>query len=77
MILLFVATRAAGDPAVLILPPDATEEQIQLVRERIGTDKSYPVQFLYFVRDMTTLNFGRSIVYREYVTDLIVSFLFP
>jgi peptide/nickel transport system permease protein len=71
MVLLFIATRAAGDPAVLILPPDATEEQIQLVRERIGTDKPYPVQFLYFIRDLATLNFGRSIVYREFVTDLI------
>ena len=71
LVILFVATRAAGDPAVLILPPDASEEQIQLVRERIGTDKSYPVQFAYFLRDMATLNFGRSVVYREYVTDLI------
>ena len=71
MVLLFVATRAAGDPAALILPPDATPEQLQAMRERIGTDKSYPVQFAIFLRDMATLNFGRSIVYREPVTDLI------
>ena len=41
MIILFVATRAAGDPALLILPADATPEQIQMARERIGTDRSY------------------------------------
>ncbi len=73
MIVLFVATRAAGDPAVLVLPADATPEMIQQVRERIGTDKSYPEQFVRFLYDMATFNFGRSIVYREPVLDLIGS----
>lgn len=71
MIILFVATRSAGDPALLILPADATPEQIQLTRERIGTDRPYVEQFAVFVRDMATLDFGRSIVYREPVLDLI------
>lgn len=73
MILLFVATRAAGDPATLVLPPDATTEQIQAMRELIGTDKSYPEQFVIFLRDMATFNFGRSVLYREPVLDLIGS----
>jgi len=73
MVLLFIATRAAGDPATLVLPPDATPEQIQAMRELIGTDKSYPVQFMIFVRDMATFNFGRSVLYREPVLDLIGS----
>ncbi len=71
MVVLFVATRAAGDPAILILPADATPEMIQMVRERIGTDRSYFEQFGIFLRDMATFNFGRSIVYREPVTELI------
>jgi len=71
MVVLFIATRAAGDPAVLILPADATPEMIQSVRERIGTDRTYMEQFGVFLRDMATLNFGRSIVYREPVLDLI------
>ena len=71
MVVLFIATRAAGDPAVLILPSDATPEMIQSVRERIGTDRSYIEQFWVFLRDMATLNFGRSIVYGEPVLDLM------
>jgi peptide/nickel transport system permease protein len=71
MVVIFIATRAAGDPATMILPADATPAQIQAARERIGTDRSYAVQFAFFVRDMATFNFGRSIVYREPVTDLI------
>ena len=71
MVVIFVATRAAGDPAVLNLPADASQEDIQLARQRIGTDRSYMVQFGIFLRDMATFEFGRSIVYREPVTDLI------
>ena len=71
MVVLFIATRAAGDPAMLILPADATPEMVQSVRERIGTDRTYMEQFGVFLRDMATLNFGRSIVYREPVLDLI------
>lgn len=71
MVILFVATRAAGDPATLTLPADASPTQIQAARERIGTDRPYVVQFAFFVRDMATFNFGRSIVYREPVVGLI------
>ncbi len=71
MVVLFVATRSAGDPATLILPADATPEMIQAVRERIGTDRTYLEQFGLFIQDMATFNFGRSIVYREPVIDLI------
>jgi peptide/nickel transport system permease protein len=71
MVVIFVATRAAGDPAVLNLPADATQADIDAARHRIGTDRSYIVQFGIFLRDMATFKFGRSIVYREQVTDLI------
>jgi peptide/nickel transport system permease protein len=71
MVVIFVATRAAGDPAVLNLPADASRAEIEAARQRIGTDRSYIVQFGIFLRDIATFEFGRSIVYREPVTDLI------
>jgi peptide/nickel transport system permease protein len=71
MVVIFVATRAAGDPAVLNLPADASQADIAAARQRIGTDRSYMVQFGIFLRDMATFQFGRSILYREPVTDLI------
>jgi len=71
MVVIFVATRAAGDPAVLNLPADASQAEIEAARQRIGTDRPYIVQFGIFLRDMATFDFGRSIVYREPVTDLI------
>jgi peptide/nickel transport system permease protein len=71
MAVLFIVTRAAGDPAMLVLPSDATPEMIQETRARIGVDKPYVEQFVFFLRDMATLDFGRSIVYREPVVDLL------
>jgi peptide/nickel transport system permease protein len=71
MVVIFVATRAAGDPAVLNLPADASRADIEAARRRIGTDRSYIVQFGIFLQGMATFEFGRSIVYREPVTDLI------
>jgi peptide/nickel transport system permease protein len=71
MIVIFIATRAAGDPAQLLLPPDATPDEVQATRHRFGTDRPYVEQFATFVKDMGTFNFGRSIVHREQVTSLI------
>lgn len=71
MVILFVATRLAGDPAVLTMPSDATPAQIQAERERIGTDRPYGVQFVRFMVGMATFDFGRSTVYREPVISLI------
>ncbi len=71
MVVIFVATRAAGDPATLSLPPTASPEEIEVARHQFGTDKPYTEQFTIFLRDMATLNFGRSVVYKEPVTKLV------
>ncbi len=71
MVIIFVATRAAGDPAVLNLPADASQEDIDAARQRIGTDRPYAVQFTIFLKSMATFDFGRSIVYGEPVVQLI------
>ena len=44
-ILVFVAARASGDLAVIMSAPDATEEEIQRLREELGTDKPLIVQY--------------------------------
>jgi peptide/nickel transport system permease protein len=71
MVAVFVATRAAGDPALLLLPVDASPAQIAQARQRFGTDRSYAEQFAVFLKDMATVKLGRSIVYNEPVASLI------
>jgi peptide/nickel transport system permease protein len=71
MVVIFVATRAAGDPATLLMPADASPQDIAAARARFGTDKPYGEQFVIFLTDMVTFQLGRSVVYKEPVTDLI------
>jgi len=71
MMVIFAATRASGDPATLILPLDASQEQIEAMRKQIGTDRTYVEQFGIFLGDMATFDFGRSVVNKEKVTKLL------
>ncbi|MEQ8320354.1 MAG: ABC transporter permease [Rhodospirillales bacterium] len=62
IIVTFVLTRALpGDPAVYFAGPAATPESIQQIRESLGLDKSWPEQFLLYVRDLATGDLGVSI----------------
>src|SRR5688500_13308089 len=71
MVVIFVATRAAGDPATLLMPTDASPEGIEAARKRFGTDKPYSEQFLIFLDDLVTFDLGRSVVHKEPVGDLV------
>lgn len=71
MMVIFAATRASGDPATLILPLDASQEQIEATRKQLGTDRTYVEQFGIFLGDMATFDFGRSVVNKEKVTKLL------
>ncbi|MCI6260034.1 MULTISPECIES: ABC transporter permease [unclassified Pyramidobacter] len=39
-----------GDPALLLAGPDATIEDVQLIRDRFGLDDPLPVQYVRFVK---------------------------
>src|SRR5436309_3479630 len=62
---------APGDPASLLLPEDATDEDVAIVRHAWGLDQPGYVQYFYFVRNAVTGNLGRSFRYARPVTQLI------
>lgn len=43
-----------GDPAHLLAGEDATQEDIQILRERFGLDKPLPVQYFRFIKGLVT-----------------------
>ncbi|MFT7597123.1 MAG: peptide/nickel transport system permease protein [Acidimicrobiales bacterium] len=57
---IFGLVRLTGDPAFLLAPDGATQEELQIIREQIGTDKSLPVQFGSFIADLARGDFGNS-----------------
>jgi peptide/nickel transport system permease protein len=60
-VVVFFVTHLVGDPASLMLRPEATEEQRQAVRDRLGLNDPLYVQFIRFVSGAVRGDFGDSI----------------
>lgn len=67
----FLALRLTGDPARLILGPEAEEAALERFREERGLDRPLYEQYLRYLGDLAALDFGRS-----YVTGLPVKEVF-
>jgi glutathione transport system permease protein len=50
-----------GDPARVIAGPEASEQQVRLLREALGLDRPLEVQYLRFVSHAVVGDFGNSI----------------
>jgi peptide/nickel transport system permease protein len=70
-VVVFALARATGDPLSLILPMSATEEDYANARRYLGLDRPYLEQYLSFVRQAVTGDFGMSLRARRPVSELI------
>ncbi|MDR6665944.1 ABC transporter permease [Rhizobium sp. 1399] len=71
--LVFIAMRILpGDPAIAALGDNATAEQLQLFRERMGLNAPLWQQYINFVIGTLSLDFGRSAMTDQPVLGLIV-----
>jgi peptide/nickel transport system permease protein len=60
-VLVFLGVRALpGDPAVVLAGEGATPELIAQIRHQYGLDRPLPVQYVDYVREVLSGNFGRS-----------------
>lgn len=59
--IIFLLVRVSGDPAVLMLPEEASQEDYQKLREKLGLDKPIYVQYSIFLGNAVTGDLGRSI----------------
>ena len=50
-----------GDPASLMLSENATEEEIQQMREQMGLNLPIWEQYINYIKDIVVLDFGNSI----------------
>lgn len=72
-VLAFVMMRLApGDAAVMALPDYASEEQIELMREKLGLDKPYITQYFMYLGDLLKGDFGTSVLYERPCLDVIM-----
>src|SRR5450830_890175 len=75
--LIFTVVRAIGDPTHLMLPPEATEADRQVLREQMGLDKPLPVQFAHFVAQLARGDFGNSYRFSRPAFEVVLSALWP
>src|SRR5208337_3735511 len=62
IIVTFLLTRALpGDPAVYFAGPSATQQAIEEVRHQLGLDKSWPLQFVDYLRALAHGDLGTSL----------------
>src|SRR6202158_1655413 len=61
-----------GDPVALMLPPEATHADREVMRKTLGLDQPFYVQFAHFLANAVHGNFGISLRLGRPVSTLIV-----
>src|SRR5262245_34954646 len=67
---IFTVVRLTGDPVTLMAEPGVRPEDLARIRTQWGLDRSWPVQYLSFVRNIITGELGKSFNYRMPVSEL-------
>ncbi len=75
-ILIFLATRASGDPTLMMADPGASEEELDVIRQRYGLDEPLPVQYIFFISRALRGDFGESLFYGVSASEIISERLF-
>ena len=71
--MMFVLLRLApGDPATLLLGPDASPADVAALSERLGLDQPIFVQYLTFLEDAAHFDFGDSYRFGQPAMDVVL-----
>lgn len=71
-LLSFMLVHLTGDPAALLLPLDASQEDRDRFRAAMGLDRPLPVQYLDFVVHAVRGDFGNSLRFQQPAMALVV-----
>lgn len=67
----FLLARGTGDAAALLMPVDASPEQVLAMRVQLGLDRSLPGQYLHYLAGLLHGDMGASFRTREAVAPLV------
>jgi ABC-type dipeptide/oligopeptide/nickel transport system permease component len=70
--IVFFILHLTGDPALVLLPPDATAEDIRQFREQMGFNDPFLVQYGRFLTGALRGDFGQSVRHGEPAFGLVV-----
>jgi ABC-type dipeptide/oligopeptide/nickel transport system permease component len=72
VVLVFAMMFLSGDPAALLLPPDASREEIEAFRHEMGFDQPFWMQFAKFSGNLLIGDFGRSWRFQEPALSVVL-----
>jgi len=72
-LIVFVLVYMAGDPVELMLPDSATPDEIATLRESLGLNRPFFVQFWVFLTKVCTGDFGVSFRYHTDAMSVVLS----
>ncbi|WP_435110946.1 ABC transporter permease [Nocardiopsis synnemataformans] len=75
-VVVFLLSRATGDPLDSLVPVDASEEQREHVARQLGLDRPLWEQFLVYVGNLLRGDLGISFTHRVPVTELFAERIF-
>ena len=70
--LVFFIICLSGDPARLMLPPEASEEQVTALRESLGFNQPLWMQYIDYLKNLFTGDLGNSLYYKESALKLVL-----
>ncbi len=71
-VVVFLILHLTGDPALLLLAPDATAEDIAKFRHAMGFDDPVAIQYLRFLKGAVRGDFGESLRHGEPAMSLVL-----
>lgn len=70
--IVFLILRLSGDPALVMLPPGGTPEDLARLRTQLGFDRPLPVQYLDFLWGVVRGDFGHSFYQSQPAMELVL-----
>lgn len=70
--IVFVIMYQTGDPVELLLPPEATEAQVEQLRHHLGLDQPFHVQYMTFLKNAIRGDLGTSFIFNQPALSVVV-----
>src|SRR6056297_602351 len=71
-VLVFGLVRLSGDPTALMVPLDATDEDVARLRTALGYDRPLPVQYVDFVTGALRGDLGTSLRHQQPALGMVL-----
>ncbi|MCY4354510.1 MAG: ABC transporter permease [Truepera sp.] len=70
--MVFLVLNVSGDPIRLMLPPSASQEDVEAMRKSFGLDRPLVFRYFTFLNQMAQLDFGKSVQTRRPALGMVL-----